>query len=138
MTPLQAADFREFLSNELTANGFSDIVDEVNFRLLERFNDDERPLQGQNEILFFFLGETIKVFDQISNKDFSTIVSRINENLEEGSIEGIEVELLGKGEAPFNLAELPDYRIIANILSEIYEQIYNDNDTINDDDNSGN
>lgn len=53
MTPLQAADFREFLSNELTANGFSDIVDEVNFRLLERFNDDERPLQGQNEILFF-------------------------------------------------------------------------------------
>lgn len=136
MTELQARELREFLSNELIDNGFSDIVDEIDFRLLDSFNDNDRPQQNEREMLLFFLNQAIAIFDGISNKDIGALVSRINKNLQDGSIEGIEVLPIGKGLGPIDLAELPDYSEISKVLQEVLSQITNDNDTNGTDDNS--
>lgn len=136
MTELQARELREFLTNELINNGFSDIVDEIRFRLLENLNENNRPNKDQRGMLNIFLNHAIEIFDGISNKDFGALVSRINKNLQEGTIEGVEVMSVDKVHENIDLAELPDYSDISTVLQEVLKQITNDNETESSNDES--
>lgn len=131
MTFQEADDLRLFLTDELIKHGFSPIVEEVNKRLLERFDEVINTDKNQYnpspiQLLTDFLSETIRVFTDFSNENYGELIKKINKNLEGKGIERIEVELIGQSE-PFNLSELPNYSEIYNMLGAVREDILRDN-----------
>ncbi len=128
MTPEQATDIREHLINQLNANGFSDIVTEVNTRLEENYEEKEFE-RSPRYLLTFFLSESIDVLDGLSNKNYNKLLTRFNEfNKGDYRVESISVELLNQGESVyFDLKELPDYKNIIDTFQNILNQITNEN-----------
>lgn len=128
MTPEQATEIREHLINELNANGFNDIVTEVNNRLVE--NCEEMDFERTPRyLLTFFLSESISVIEGLSNKNFDKLLNKFNEFIKGNNrIESISVELLSQGKsAYFNLKDLPDYKDIIETFLSILNQIHNEN-----------
>lgn len=98
MTPDEAQELRIFLTNQLIEHGFSSIAEQANRRLLERLEYDPKGLQVANDPnpeqrLIDFLSETIEVFRNNSNENYSEMLAKINKNLDGEKIEGILVEL---------------------------------------------
>lgn len=128
MTPEQATDIREYLINQLNANGFSNIVTEVNTRLEENYEEKEFE-RSPRYLLTFFLSESIDVLEGLSNKNFDKLLNKFNEfNNGDNRVESILVELLNQGEPVyFNLKDLPDYKDIIETFQSILNQISNEN-----------
>jgi hypothetical protein len=128
ITPQQATDLIEFLIKELNNNGFSDIVTEVSTRLEEEY-EEEKFERTPRYLLDFFLTESIAVFENLSNKNFSGLINRLNEFTKgEKKIESINVELLNAGEAVYyDLSELPNYNKIISTFREILQDVRKEN-----------
>lgn len=127
MTPEQSTEIREHLINQLNANGFSDIVTEVNIRLEEDYEQKDFE-RNSHYLLNFFLSESIDVLESLSNKNFDKLLSKFNEfNEGDYDIESISVELLDQGEPVyFNLKDLPDYKEIIEAFQKILNRINNE------------
>lgn len=128
ITPEQAIDIREFLINELTNNGFGDIVTEVNIRLAEDY-EEENFEREPRYLLDFFLTQSIEVLENLSNKNFQGLLNRLNEfTKSEQTIKTINVELLNSGEQSYyDLSELPNYDKIISTFRTILEEIRKEN-----------
>lgn len=128
MTPEQATEIREYLINQLNANGFSHIVTEVNTRLEENYEEKEFK-KNPRYLLTFFLSESIDVLESLSNKNFDRLLNKFNEfNKGDDRVESISVELLNQGEPVyFDLKDLPDYKDITETFHDILNEIINEN-----------
>jgi hypothetical protein len=128
MTQGQAIEIREHLVNQLNANGFSDIVTEVNTRLEENYEESEFQRNPHN-LLTFFLSESIEVLEGLSNKNYEKLLERFNEfTTGDNKVQSISVELLNQGEhVYFNLKDLPNYNDITETFQNILNEIGNEN-----------
>ena len=128
MTQEQATEIREHLINQLNANGFSDIVTEVNTRLEENYNEDELQ-KNPRYLLTFFITESIEVLEGLSNKDYDKLLGRFNEFTRgDNKVQSISVELLNQGEPVyFDLKNLPDYNDITEAFQNILNEIRDEN-----------
>ncbi len=128
MTQEQATEIREHLINQLNANGFSDIVTEVNTRLEENYNEDEFQ-KNPRYLLTFFITESIEVLEGLSNKDYDKLLGRFNEFTRgDNKVQSISVELLNQGEPVyFDLKNLPDYNDITEAFQNILNEIRDEN-----------
>ncbi len=128
MTTEQAIEIREHLIAELNRNGFSDIVNEVNARIEEDYQEETFE-RSPRFLLTFFLEEAIDVIDASSNKNYENIINRLNEFIiSERQIEGVSVELLNQGQTVlYDLANLPNYSELIEILQEVLNEIRNEN-----------
>lgn len=128
MTTEQATEIRTHLINELNANGFNDIVNEVNTRLQHDYGEGEFE-NTPRALLNFFLTESIDILEGISNNNFDSLINRFN-FLNQGNIrvDKIIVDHLNQGESEsFDLSQLPNYRNIVLDFQEILIEISNEN-----------
>jgi len=128
MTSDQANEIREFLISQLNENEYNDIVAEVNTRLEEDYGErafERNPIS----VLTFFLVESIEVLENLSNRNFGSLISRFNQIISgENKIGRISVELLNQGKSVyFDLKDLPDYKNIIIDFRDILNQIRSDN-----------
>ncbi len=128
MTQEHAIEIREHLVNQLNANGFSDIVTEVNTRLEENYEESEFQ-RNPRYLLTFFLSESIEVLEGLSNKNYEKLLGRFNEfTTGDNKVQSISVELLNQGDPVyFNLKDLPDYNDITETFQNILNEIRNEN-----------
>jgi hypothetical protein len=128
MTPEQATEIREHLVKELNANGFNNILTEVNARLEENYEEGKFE-SSPRDLLIFFLTESIDILDGLSNKNYDGLINRFNEFIKgDNKIETISVELLNQDELTYyDLKDLPDYKEIVFTFQTILNEIQKEN-----------
>jgi hypothetical protein len=128
MTNEEAIEIRDHLISELRQKGFTDVIDEIQTRLLED-NEGREFSRSQNELLSYFLSECIDLLRNRSNDNYQQLLKSLNQyNSGDIAIETIEVEYqdeLNKS-ATFNLKDLPSYDLIITGLQEILEEVRNE------------
>jgi hypothetical protein len=128
ITQRQSIDIRLHLIKELNRSGFGDIVTEVNIRLEEEY-EVENFERTSRYLLTFFLTECIEVLENLSNKDFPALVSRLNDfTAGDARIDTINVELLTDGKPEYyDLSNLPNYDKIISSFQEILDETRKEN-----------
>ena len=92
MTIEQAIEIREHLITELNANGFGQVVTEINIKMEENHEEFERKPHG---LLLYFFQESITVLENLSNRDYEQLLEKFNRYTEgENRIDSIVVELI--------------------------------------------
>lgn len=122
ITDEQAIEIKEYLTSELSKNGFGDVVSEVNLRLEEDYRNKDFFMSSQ-QLVLFFLNESIDILESLSNRNYETLIDRLNNFLSEGEVKNIEVESLDEGGESFNLKGLPDYNEITTTFKEILVEL---------------
>ncbi|PWK72895.1 hypothetical protein LX99_04225 [Mucilaginibacter oryzae] len=123
MTPEQATEIYEHLIEEMEKNGFGDITRQVFTRQQERYEspDGRQERFSPRRILFDYMDDSINILEQMSGHHYQKVLSRLNENLVEGYISEIEVEL--NDESIYPLQELPSYVELINELKSIRSEL---------------
>lgn len=129
MTTEQAEDLKDYISEKLDTYGFSVVVEEAHVRIREKLYDSEKISLTEKDSLVLFLKEVSNVLNNYSNRDYDSIIDRLNTNLAEGQVEDIVVASNDKQEPYLELKTLPDYIRIVKIIDEIILEIQNDNST---------
>lgn len=125
MTDQQADDLLSDLIFYLEIYGFSEVVSEIFDNLNESLQQEKFP-RNQEEILLFFLSESIEIMKSFSSKNYERLMSTFKEYVE-GDVKRVLVEINNRKEISyFDLEEIPDYSKISSLFEEIYSEILSD------------
>jgi|GEM_PF-5334097 len=126
MTDQQADDLLWDLIFYLENYGFDEMVSEIFDNLNESLQQEKFP-RNQEEILLFFLSESIEIMKSFSSKNYERLMSTFREYVQ-GDVFTVLVEITNRKEITyFDLKEVPDYSKISSLFEEIYSEILNDN-----------
>lgn len=120
MTEEQAAEILQTLLSEMESNGYGEILRQARARLQEEFSGDNRNVSYTRQIRFYVI-VIIDILESRSSSNLPAIVNNINDHLETGRLDGIEVII--DVENRYDLAQLPDYQELISGLREIYNEI---------------
>lgn len=120
MTEEQAREILQTLFSEMEINGYGEILRQARARLQEEFSDDNRNISYTIQVSFY-LDSIINILESRSRAKLPVIVSHINNHLETGRLEGIEVIIDANNR--YDLGQLPDYQELIEGLREIDNEI---------------
>lgn len=126
MTEEEATEILDHLIQEFENTGYG-IISEIAVAKLEESSNGKNGnniYESQRAFLKAFLTQSAEILGAISSHSLGKDIQTINQSLQVGRIEEVEMEL--SNGRTFNLKELPNYQQVITMLQGISEQISNE------------
>lgn len=130
ISPEEVISLRKFFIEELQENGYNDIVQQVNTRLLRDKNQQELTNQPYN-LLMYYIDEACNILKSVSNVNYRGLLDNLNASIsgEEQAVTSLSVQGIGPdNEAYYDLSAAPNYTKLITLIREIQSDIQNQNE----------
>jgi hypothetical protein len=126
MTNSQANDILLHLIASFQANGYGEIISNVQARLIENLDEtDGNGIMESRTQLKFYLKNSIEILSSFSVNSLERTINRINESIS-GDLKVTEITIEQLDGSLFNLANMNDYQPVITMLEAIQSEISNE------------